>query len=111
MKFDQDIERTKKIEKQVERWDLFAKIVPTLFLITCFGLLSIGSISFETVFYWGMILFAFTAVTWWFWTIFSIRYLVNLLNKSSKGLIEVTNELKIAREEIKALTDDENNSS
>lgn len=111
MNYNDDITRTKKIERQVERWDLFAKIAPTLFLIVCFVLLSLGSISFETVFYWGMVLFAFTAVTWWFWTIFSIRYLVRLLNKSSRGLIEVTEELTVARKEIKALLDEEDNCS
>lgn len=106
-----DIKRTKQIEQQVEKWDLFAKIAPTVFLLACFILLSLGSVSFETVFYVGMVLFSITAVTWWFWAIFSIRYLVKLLNRSSKGLIDVTSELAHAQQELKALVNEENDRS
>ena len=110
-KINEDIKRSYKIEKQVERWDLFAKIAPTVFLLVCFILLSIGSVSFETVFVVGMIMFSATAVTWWFWTIFSIRHLVRTLRRASTGLIEVTSGLVEAKRELKELIDEENNSS
>ena len=106
-----DIERSYKIEKQVERWDLFAKIAPAIFLISCFVLLAIGSITFETVFVVGMILFSLTAVVWWFWTIFSIRHLVRTLRRASLGLIDVTGELKEAKKELKEYLNEENNRS
>lgn len=87
-----DLEKAKKIEKQVERWDMFAKAAPTLFLLVCFALLAWG-FDADLVFYIGLGLFAMTAVTWWFWTIFSIRYLVRLLGRTSKKLVEVKDEL------------------
>lgn len=105
-----DIERSKRIERQVEHWDLFAKLAPTIFLFVCFLLLAIGSVSFETVFFIGMVLFALTAVTWWFWTIFSIRFLVKTLQKASNGLIEVTGDLSKARKELKDLINEESDS-
>ena len=107
---EKDIQKSKRIDRQVERWDLFAKLAPTIFLIVCFILLITESVSFETVFTIGMGLFALTAVTWWFWTIFSIRFLVKTLNKASNGLIEVTEELSEAKKELKDLIDEENNS-
>lgn len=106
-----DIEHSYKIEKQVERWDIFAKIAPTVFLITCFVLLALGSISFETVFVIGMILFSLTAVVWWFWTIFSIRHLVRTLRRASTGLVEVTSDLKEAKKDLRKYLDEENNRS
>lgn len=106
-----DIDRSYKIEKQVERWDLFAKIAPSIFLIVCFILLALGSISFETVFVIGMILFSLTAVVWWFWTIFSIRHLVRTLRRASNGLIEVTGDLKEAKKDLRRYLDEENNRS
>lgn len=103
------IEKTYRLEKQVENWDLFAKIAPTIFLIVCFVLLAIGSVSFDTVFYIGMVLFALTAVVWWFWTIFSIRFLVRTLRRASIGLIEVTSELIDAKKELKEIVRHEEN--
>jgi hypothetical protein len=93
------LNKAKKIEKQVERWDLYAKIVPTFFLIACFILLVFKIASFDTVFWVGMSAFAATAVTWWFWTIFTIRYLVRTLSRASTGLLEVSNELRDVRKD------------
>jgi MFS superfamily sulfate permease-like transporter len=107
----EDIQKSKKIARQVENWDMFAKLAPTIFLIVCFILLITEAVAFETVFSIGMILFALTAVTWWFWTIFSIRFLVKTLNRASNGLIEVTNDLSKARKELKDYLDEESNSS
>jgi hypothetical protein len=95
------LERAARIEKQVLRWDLYAKIAPALFLFVCFGLLLLDLIQFEVVFWIGMVLFAFTAVVWWFWTIFSIRFLVKMLSKASNGLLEVSAELKKVKEEYR----------
>jgi len=105
------IEKSKRIEQQVVRWDMFAKLAPTIFLIVCFILLLTEAASFESVFAIGMTLFALTAVTWWFWTIFSIRHLVRLLNRASKGLIEVTDDLKVTRKEFKEYVRFEKNNS
>ena len=99
-------EREKEIERQVERWDLFARLVPTVFLVICIGLISTGIIDFETAFWVGLALFSMTAVTWWFWTIFTIRSLVKILNRASKNLGEVREEFKQVSKEIEALRND-----
>lgn len=107
MRHEYNLEKAKKIEKQVERWDLFAKLAPTIFLFICFVLLLNGA-GFNTVFLIGMVCFALTAVTWWFWTIFSVRYLVKLFYKTSQDLVETSNELKAIRKEY---FNEKNNSS
>ena len=94
------LQRASKIEKQVLRWDLYAKLAPTFFLVSCFILLSLGIVGFETLFFIGMALFAITAVVWWFWTIFSIRFLIRMLSRATKNLVEVSTELSDVRKEF-----------
>ena len=89
-----------KIEKQVERWDVFARVIPTIFLVACSGLIFTGIIDFEQAFWIGLALFAVTAVTWWFWTIYTIRLLVRTLHRASKNLGEVREEFKTIAKEV-----------
>ena len=56
----------KQIEKQVERWDLFARIVPAVFLVVCGGLILAGIIDYKQAFRAAVVVTAVTAVTWWF---------------------------------------------
>ena len=89
------------IEKQVARWDLYAKIFPTFFLVAAAISLIYGVTSFDTLFNIGMILFAFTAVTWWFWTIFTIRYIIRIMSSATQDLVDVKQDLKEIREEFR----------
>tara|TARA_B110000503_G_C7128683_1_gene405844 strand:+ start:1693 stop:2004 length:312 start_codon:yes stop_codon:yes gene_type:complete len=95
-----------KIQKQVDRWDLFAQIAPTVFLIMSVILISLGLIDFNVAFYIGIGLFATTAVTWWFWTIYTIRHLVKTLNRATKNLAEVRNEFLEINKDIRNLRND-----
>ena len=96
-----------RITKQVERWDLYARIVPTIFLIIAGILIVTGVINFAQAFYVGLGLFAVTAVTWWFWTIYTIRHLVKTLHEASNGLLDVKNEFKHINKEIRAIRDEQ----
>ena len=95
------------IEAQVERWDLFARLVPTVFLIINIILVTIGIIDFEQAFWVGLGLFAVTAVTWWFWTIYTIRHLVKTLNRASKNLQEVRSEFIAVSKDLKDIKNDD----
>lgn len=101
------MEKEKQIEAQVERWDTYARIIPTVFLVICTGLIFTGVINFDQAFWMGVGLFAMTAVTWWFWTIFTIRQLVKTLNRASRNLGEVRQEFKDISKEVKRLKDDQ----
>jgi hypothetical protein len=92
--------RNTRIEKQVARWDLYAKIAPTFFLVVSAISLAYGITSFNTLFNIGMILFALTAVTWWFWTIFTIRYIIRLMSSATQDLDDVKQDLKDIRKEF-----------
>ena len=101
-----EIENIDKIEAQVERWDLFARLVPTAFLVINVILVTTGILNFEQAFWAGLGLFAVTAVTWWFWTIYTIRHLVKTLNRASRNLQEVRTEFISVSKEVRDFKDD-----
>lgn len=96
----------RRVEKQVGQWDIYARLMPTVFLLISMGLIWCGLIDFDQAFWLGLGLFSVTAVTWWFWTIFTIRLLVRTLGRASKNLEEVKHEFKRIHKEVKALRDE-----
>ena len=101
-----DIRRNQKIAQQVERWDLYARLTPTIFLVGSLFLIIFKIIDFETAFYVGLVGFAFTAVVWWWWAIFTIKYLVTVLNRTSKNLQDTSIEVSQISTEIEKIKDD-----
>jgi|TARA_B110000261_G_C13029437_1_gene335631 hypothetical protein len=95
-----------EIIKQVENWDMYARLVPTLFLFGFGTLILLGYIEFQMVFYVGLGLFAVTAICWWFWTIYTIKLLVGTLNIASDGLADVRDEFRKINEDIREFKDD-----
>ena len=106
MKKTQQEANINNIEAQVERWDLFARLVPTVFLVINIILVTTGVINFEQAFWVGLGLFAVTAVTWWVWTIYTIRHLVKTLNRASKNLQEVRSEFIAVSKDLKDIKND-----
>ena len=107
MKKTQQEANINNIEAQVERWDLFARLVPTVFLVINIILITTGVINFGQAFWVGLGLFALTAVTWWFWTIYTIRHLVKTLNRASKNLQEVRSEFIAVSKDLKDIKNDD----
>ena len=99
--------KNQKIQKQVERWDLFARLTPTLFLATSLILVVFDVVPLEYAFYIGLTGFAITAVSWWWWAIFTIKYLITVLNRASKGLYEVNDEVIVVKKELAELKDEQ----
>ena len=95
-----------KIEAQVERWDLYARITPTIFLIISLILITTGYIDFKTAFWVGLGMFAVTAVTWWFWTIYTIRHLIRTLNRASSNIVEVKDEFISIKRDLEEFKND-----
>tara|TARA_B110000240_G_scaffold196823_1_gene250054 strand:- start:2645 stop:2977 length:333 start_codon:yes stop_codon:yes gene_type:complete len=103
----EDIKKNKEIEAQVERWDVMAKVVPTTFLVISGSLTVWGWITLDTAFYIGLSIFALTSVVWWFWTIFTIRYLIRILNRAATNLNEVRHEFKDVAKDVERMKDDD----
>ena len=99
--------RNEKITKQVERWDLFARLTPTLFLAISLILVLFDVVPLDYAFYIGLTGFAVTAVSWWWWAIFTIRYLITILSRASTNLLDVNEEMTIVKKELQDLKDEQ----
>jgi hypothetical protein len=95
-----------EIIKQVENWDMYARLVPTLFLFGSGTLILLGYIEFQMAFYVGLGVFSATAICWWFWTIYTIKLLVGTLNIASDGLADVRDEFRKINKDIREFKDD-----
>jgi hypothetical protein len=95
-----------EIIKQVENWDMYARLVPTLFLFGSGTLILLGYIEFQMAFYVGLGVFSATAICWWFWTIYTIKLLVGTLNIASDGLADVRDEFRKINKDIQEFKDD-----
>lgn len=98
-----DANKNKKIQEQVEKWDTYARLTPTIFLVTSLFLVVLDIVDFESAFYVGLAGFAVTAVVWWWWAIFTIRYLVITLNRASNNLVSIKRDIQEVTAEVEGL--------
>jgi len=92
-----DADLNLKIEKQIARWDLYAKLAPVCFIIISILLLWIDFVELDILFYISLLLTAITATTWWFWTIYTVRIVIRKMSSAANGL----EELKLELDELK----------
>jgi hypothetical protein len=85
---------------QVTLWDRFAKVSP-LILLTVVSVLYFNGfrqweLLVDSMLIMGVIVFA----VWWFWVIYTIAVIAYMLDKSSKGLVDIISEIKEVRKDV-----------
>lgn len=78
---------------QVRIWDLYAKVMPLVFLMIIASLFIFNKEHIEWLFYTGVGLFGITCIIWWWWTLSTIAKLVWALQKAEKDLDHVAEEI------------------
>jgi len=86
------------IARQVQWWDLYAKLSPLAFIAVMSVFYFTGALTFIQILYVAGVIFATTAITWWFWTIHTISAISKKLQKAETGVNEVLSELKSIRQ-------------
>jgi len=85
---------------QVSLWDKFAKVSPAILTIIVVVLYLNGfrqwELLIDSIIVMGVIIFG----VWWFWAIYTIAVLAYVLEKSSKGLVDVIKEIKEVRKDV-----------
>ena len=96
-----------KTLRQIKLWAWAASVLPTMSLAALFFIRVLG---LENLYYQLLVIgavFMFgTAVVWWWWAIFTIKYLITVLTRTSKNLQEASIELSEISTEVKQLKND-----
>ena len=89
-----------KIKNELKLWNKLSIIVPTFSSLAIGILYILNLIELTVIFYIGCVLYFFTAIVWWFWTMKNILLLTELLNKSQQELDIVITEIKNIKNEF-----------
>lgn len=85
---------------QVKTWDVFAKAMPFIISIAVGSFYSLGYRDWNLVYGVGAVFFVCTAITWWFWVIYTIAAIAVVMDNSGKSLDEIIKELQDIRKTI-----------
>jgi hypothetical protein len=85
---------------QVTLWDRFAKVSPAILTIIVVVLYLNGFRQWELLIDSLLIMGGIIFAVWWFWAIYTIAVLAYVLEKSSKGLVDVIKEIKEVRKDV-----------
>jgi len=94
-----------RIKKEVRYWNLFAKFAPFVFAGVGFVFYKMNMVNFNDILVIAGILFAVTAISWWFWTINTIGHISDRVHKAEDGIQEVLTDLKVIRQLFQDIKD------
>jgi len=92
-----------KIRRQVKWWDLYAKVMPILYLLIGAVVYYAGMAELENLLWVGFGVLIITAVLWWFWTVNVIGEISERTNKAENGIQEVLHDIKQIKELVKEI--------
>jgi hypothetical protein len=85
---------------QAKIWSKLAFIIPVIFVGGSGALYHLNLIGEHNIFLVVLIAWSVIAVSWWFWTMITIMFLVKIMIKNSNDLVDVKTEVKKVRDEI-----------
>lgn len=94
-----------RIKKEVRYWNLFAKFAPFVFAGVGFVCYKMNMVNFNDILVIAGILFAVTAISWWFWTINTIGHISDRVHKAEDGIQDVLTDLKVIRQLFQDIKD------
>jgi hypothetical protein len=94
-----------RIKKEVRYWNLFAKFAPFAFAGAGFVCYKMNMVNFNDILVIAGILFAITAISWWFWTINTIGHISDRVHKAEDGIQDVLTDLKVIRQLFQDIKD------
>jgi len=94
---------TDAIRDQARLWDIYAKISPIIFIVVAGVMWLLNIVQHDQILWAGAIIFAVTAVTWWFWTVHTIGKIAQLLRSADDGVRETLHDLRDIKDLVKQL--------
>lgn len=94
-----------RIKKEVRYWNLFAKLAPFVFAGVGLMCYKMDMLELSDILVVAGIMFAVTAVVWWFWTVNTIGHISDRVHKAEDGIQDVLTDLKVIRQLFQDLKD------
>ena len=89
----------------MQRWDMFAKAVPTLILLLNFVLVVFNYVDFHNAFWLTLILVSTISCVWWIWTVITVRLVKKTLNDAENSLLDVKQDITEIVKDVKNFQD------
>ena len=89
----------------MQRWDMFAKAVPTLILLLNFVLVVFNYVDFHNAFWLTLILVSTISCVWWIWTVITVRLVKKTLNDAENSLLDVKQDITEIVKDVKEFQD------
>jgi hypothetical protein len=88
---------TKELYKQIRGWRIYSVIAPALFCSVS-GLLYIHyGTPWQTIFYTGLIIMAFSCISWWHWSLSTMLTMIGIMKDTDDHFEEVARKLEELR--------------
>lgn len=84
-------------------WDRFAKASPFIFISILLSFYFLGFRNLRLVIESMLTMFGIVSIFWWFWVVYTIIRLANIIDTSSEGLKEIIQDIKYIKSEVKEL--------
>jgi hypothetical protein len=90
---------------QATLWDRVARLTPIAIILLTGILYTLGFRNWDLIIDTLMGLALLFFVTWWFWVIYTIMLIAEVLEKSKVNLKDIIQEVKSVKEDLKHLID------
>ena len=103
---DKQIRRRQSyVRKKVQRWDMFAKLIPAVILLLNFVLVVFNYVDFHNAFWLTLTVVSTISCVWWIWTVITVRLVKKTLNDAENSLLDVKQDITEIVKDVKNFQD------
>jgi hypothetical protein len=88
---------TTQLYKQIKGWRIYSVIAPAVFTAGSALLYLHYGASFENIFFTGLIILAFSCISWWHWSLSTMVTMLAIMKDTDDHFKEVSDKLEIIR--------------
>jgi ABC-type thiamin/hydroxymethylpyrimidine transport system permease subunit len=88
---------TQELYKQIKGWRIYSVIAPSFFSAGSALLYLHYGTSFQNIFFTGLVVLAFSCITWWHWSLSTMVTMLAIMKDTDDHFKEVSDKLEIIR--------------
>lgn len=88
---------TNELYKQINGWRIYSIIAPAVFCAGSAVLYLHYGTTFQNIFFIGLIILAFSCITWWHWSLSTMVTMLAIMKDTDDHFAEVSEKLEVIR--------------